>query len=509
MTIVACPRCRDSVRIPARASNTAIVRCPLCEEEFPITEAYGQIPELEIISGALPTSSYAADDAGELNAYASPEPTEYAVAPAGDGVFGTTGPSGSTAVMPVSGVKGKIRKKKEKSAIAEMFKVVMGGVVGIGLALVVLWWGFKTDPMGIIPYVPSWAAFIVPPAMRAAPKPDNTAGGAGNQLAQNNGIDTSGSPVPVVPNTPAGGGFMPADPASGNNASGGSFGSAAGELTPPTELPPFDPLANTSGEMELPDLGTPTIETPPELGPPAELPGLDPSSVPSIDPPATDPLNTDPPSSPNPAPLPGLDPMPTEPQPLPEAPPGTEPVIYTAADLLSSVSKAAEARNVFKNADPADRAGRQELARQMYASVAATAKILPSLSLEDADNADAVTAVSDLLTSIATEVPETVVGFLGRERYEASEGDSQMLVAGEVIDIRAVGSMFECVVKMKTKDNLEVTLLSSKNPQDKCAVGDTVMVVGSKVVDPAKNVGGYEGMAPKVVTWDYGVKIAK
>lgn len=514
MTIIACPRCHDSVRIPARASNHAVLRCPLCSEEYSMAEAYGQIPELEIISGALSASKDLADD-GEINAYQSPEP-EYAVAGETGGVFGTTGPMTADAPMPVSGVKGKIRKKKEKSAIGQMIGVVGGGVIGIAGAFLVMWWVLKMDPMELGPKMPSWALFIVPEQFH--PKKganDTTANGAGGQLAQNNN-DTSGDPsgnasgggglVPTVPNTPSGGSFMPAD------TSGDGFGSSTEDpLAPPAELPSLEPSSNDPLEG-LGDPTDPTAMALPSLDPSAELPSLDPSAeLPSTEMPSTELPSLDPsgevPSTPNPAPLPGLDPMPAEP--MPEAPGGNEPVILTAADLTASVAAAATAREAFETADPADRAGRQELARQMYAAVAGTAKVLPSLSLEDADNYEAVTALSELLTSVGTRIPSSVLGFLGKERYDAAEGDKQMLVSGTVTDIRAVGSMFECVVQMPTRDMLSVVLLSSKNPQDKCTVGDTVMVVGSKVDDPAKNVGGYEGSAAKVVTWDYGVKIAK
>jgi hypothetical protein len=39
MCIVRCPRCRDEVTVPARATSRALVRCPLCLEQYLLAEA--------------------------------------------------------------------------------------------------------------------------------------------------------------------------------------------------------------------------------------------------------------------------------------------------------------------------------------------------------------------------------------------------------------------------------------------------------------------------------------
>ena len=49
MTIVACPKCADSVVLPGRASRLATVRCPLCQEEFPLAEVLDKMPPALVV----------------------------------------------------------------------------------------------------------------------------------------------------------------------------------------------------------------------------------------------------------------------------------------------------------------------------------------------------------------------------------------------------------------------------------------------------------------------------
>src|SRR3954452_22975511 len=51
MTIVRCPRCRDEVTVPPRATARALVRCPLCLEQYLLAEALANAPPLLAIIG--------------------------------------------------------------------------------------------------------------------------------------------------------------------------------------------------------------------------------------------------------------------------------------------------------------------------------------------------------------------------------------------------------------------------------------------------------------------------
>src|SRR5207302_4542335 len=51
MTIVRCPRCRDDVTVPSGATVRALVRCPLCLEQYLLAEALANAPPLLVIIG--------------------------------------------------------------------------------------------------------------------------------------------------------------------------------------------------------------------------------------------------------------------------------------------------------------------------------------------------------------------------------------------------------------------------------------------------------------------------
>src|ERR1041384_725211 len=51
MTIVRSPRCRDEVTLPPQATARALVRCPLCLEQYLLAEALANAPPLLVIIG--------------------------------------------------------------------------------------------------------------------------------------------------------------------------------------------------------------------------------------------------------------------------------------------------------------------------------------------------------------------------------------------------------------------------------------------------------------------------
>src|SRR5688500_13576666 len=110
MTTVRCPRCRDEVSVPAKATLRALVRCPLCLEQYLLAEAMaGAPPALVIIGGEVEQAAIepAAADA-----------VEYQIAGgySADDFVGR-GPAASPmmAARPMVKPLTRPRKKKEKS----------------------------------------------------------------------------------------------------------------------------------------------------------------------------------------------------------------------------------------------------------------------------------------------------------------------------------------------------------------------------------------------------------
>jgi hypothetical protein len=155
MTVVRCPRCRDEVSVPAKASSQALVRCPLCLEEYVLAEALAHAPPaLVVISGEAETQSEISNAAGAVRSG-----DDYRLA----GVFDATAPPRPVAkpVRPL--VKGPPRpRRRETSAVAELIKIVLGGVVGLSMGLLLLWWLARVDPLDLGPQVAQYAPWIVP-----------------------------------------------------------------------------------------------------------------------------------------------------------------------------------------------------------------------------------------------------------------------------------------------------------------------------------------------------------
>jgi hypothetical protein len=156
MTIVRCPRCRDDVSVPAKATSRALVRCPLCLEQYLLAEAMaGAPPALVIIGGEVEQA--AMEQVGTNGA-------EYQIAggySAND--FVGRGPMASPVMAPRPMVKPLSRpRKKEKNGLVLVVNYVLGGALGLALGLLLLWWGFRRDPLELGPTVAEYAPWIVP-----------------------------------------------------------------------------------------------------------------------------------------------------------------------------------------------------------------------------------------------------------------------------------------------------------------------------------------------------------
>jgi hypothetical protein len=162
MTTVSCPKCSDQVTVPSSAPRSARVRCPLCLEEYDLADVLAQLPPALIVLSAATSAELELAAVGEMEAAtgsqagldrgfssplfdAGPTPAKLASAPT---------PAFRSAPRP---------KRKEKSMVGEVVKIVLGGVVGIGLAIVILWWGPGVD-LGLAPSIAkvSWMRWVLP-----------------------------------------------------------------------------------------------------------------------------------------------------------------------------------------------------------------------------------------------------------------------------------------------------------------------------------------------------------
>jgi hypothetical protein len=176
MSVVRCPRCRDEVTVPPGAGVRALVRCPLCLEQYLLAEALANAPPLlVIIGGDVPNAAIQRPAESE---------SDYKIATGGfsPAVFESAGPI-STVTIPPSRTAGgtptirtgRRAPRREISGLLFLVNVVAGGLLAAPLALLTLWWVFGVDPPELGPLGPKvakYAPWAVPAGLRGDGEPE-------------------------------------------------------------------------------------------------------------------------------------------------------------------------------------------------------------------------------------------------------------------------------------------------------------------------------------------------
>jgi hypothetical protein len=540
MNIVRCPRCLDDVTIPLRASPKALVRCPLCLEEYLLSEALGGLPPaLEVLDG-----SDTADEPALIGASAAAVGadygggSDYSLSGGGyDAAFDSSAPARPAAARPV--VTGARPKKKERSALAEMFKIVGGGVLGLALGYIVLLWALGLDVLQLGPKVAPYAPWLVPARFHGKPATDSTAS------ADTSGTDTSG--------TDTSGTDTSGTDTSGAEMSGNSGGmvDTSGDSTPAPEVgkksgkkkkskrgdPSESDVTPAAGETDstprsfesdtatgLPDSSLSPIPLPePDLRP--LLPEVNPSPEskanteerPTAKPAdATDPTPTvEPETTEKPQPERTSEkPAPTatekpEVKPEPDPVPAEDKAPPTAEELAAAVGAVTERYTKVQESSGLPAEVRRQLYTDMYQAASDVGGLISRVdSSQDAFS----TAVAELKSTLGglAEQPGKVSALkaLTDNNLPQRKHDEGVLLAGAAQGFESAGSLFACKFQAG-KSMAETTLVSFTDPAEFCQAGDELLVVGRVVENPAKNLRGYEGEAERVVLLGYAVSVPK
>src|SRR5438067_2233446 len=135
MTIVRCPRCRDEVTVPAKATPRALVRCPLCLEQYLLAEALANAPPpLVIIGGEVEQAAIERSSPGE---------SEYQLADDRrlgqhftDSPLEASAPAAAAVMAPRPAMRAMPRARRpEKSGLLLLVNYAVGGVMGLSLGL--------------------------------------------------------------------------------------------------------------------------------------------------------------------------------------------------------------------------------------------------------------------------------------------------------------------------------------------------------------------------------------
>jgi hypothetical protein len=248
MSIVRCPRCRDEVTVPAKATGKALVRCPLCLEEYLLAEALANAPPPLVIIGGEVEQAAITSAADEYR---------LAGAPFSAAALDSSAPAGSSALAPRPAVRAMPRPRRQEKGggVLLLVNYALGGVLGLSLGLLVLWWGFRRDPLELGPPISRYAPFLVPAEFQGAASAN---------------IDSTMRPSAPSSSTAAsesgGEGQPPAERPGAQKKRNGKRATAAFEpKEPPAELqtlPGFDEPAKLPGDSLTPTIDAPALKDP-------------------------------------------------------------------------------------------------------------------------------------------------------------------------------------------------------------------------------------------------------
>lgn len=172
MWFAQCPQCNEAIRTPSNLAPTSQVQCPLCGETFAAAILLDSLPpEVVVIDSGTGESVGLVDTAGlqsqresahdnlTVDALGVPLPSqantsepfqfEEVAAPIGEHYRPTVYSSSS----PRNGKN-------------EFFKIIAGGIAGLALAVLILWWGFERDPFTLAPKIAKYAPWLIPPELQ-------------------------------------------------------------------------------------------------------------------------------------------------------------------------------------------------------------------------------------------------------------------------------------------------------------------------------------------------------
>ena len=174
--ISTCPKCDKPVSIPSGADLSALVRCPLCNAEYALSEALGPAPP-ELIPVMLTDAERSAGVAGVAMAEATHGEGE--TQQDSEGVNEAAMVAERFPAMPVTAR----RRRKSKSVVQTLIEVIAGGLAGCLVAyyLLAFYYGPEFRAKGL-PQLPlpgiSWitAPRVAPDDAKAKPaeKPANS-----------------------------------------------------------------------------------------------------------------------------------------------------------------------------------------------------------------------------------------------------------------------------------------------------------------------------------------------
>jgi hypothetical protein len=556
MSVAACPQCEGEVTLPLGARAASRVRCPLCEAEYSLSEIYDKLPPMLILldvpveahvgAGGMSHGEGAFDSMFAPSGEANGEGELHLAGDEGSFDFGSPSEGGAAVATATSRTLPARAKRPQKSAIKEIVKIVLGGVVGLTIGFFILLWAAGRDlasdvaqkPIGQI--MPSWMQWSIPPAHRhpkPAPAVDSTDEGAEEEDAAEGAAETDGDGETADGDgmTDASGDTTPNDSTNTQETPGDSStsetpsdsGSAneqpsdplpekdppktppvedpGFEITPPKpefeiEEPKLDPLPGDIPPMDDPKVDDPTVDEP-KVDMPGDPPTTEenPFDIPPSETPNDDPTVTDPAEMPEVTPdAPMDDPMEAE-----TKKPAAGLKVETPVDGATLESARSAASGALDTLMPSDVAAKTKFTREKYDSYAKLCEYAQSAShsTPDVQAANAEGAKMMVLMVAADETDNLVLGQLANAWLSKTRGNDGIALSGKATAVDTAGGLTTVTVELPALGEKlaarTVTIVTRENAEVKA--GDNVAAVGSVIEKPTEKIEGYAGTDSQVI----------
>ncbi len=467
MSIVSCPKCADSVVMPEGSSPAATVRCPLCQEEFQLSELLDAMPPALIVvedpeaadQPAAPDSLFFADSAADRpinlldEVETDPQPRAISIGPLET--------SSAPSTTPSSGKGRRVAprpQRKKKNPAVEVAKVFFGGVAGLVIAQALLWWlpwsNYRRDPFELGPKVSEFAGWMVPEQFHGKGKAKPAeAGGAGPAA-----INTDASPQP-----------------SGNDV----FGPPGTGLPQRTFVDPNKTQDDTVvAGVSVDPLGDLNLDLDADL-----LNMIDPADDPIIEEPTLEEPSLDESGS-------GAGGMGAQ---SPVARIAHAPEV-SGAELRTALD---DANTVVRAWMATEDANDRQLIVQSYQALA---KLAEAVTFAGDISGEQLQAVSDLLSPLISD-PERLssLKMIG-QRWPAFAGrdGTGILLVGTVVGTKQEGDIYVTELEVTEGDD-SIAIYQDGDPAADCPPGASIVVLGPIVDDPENNVAGYAGDAASLI----------
>lgn len=531
MTIASCPKCREQVSIPNGTSSQARVRCPLCQEEYILAAALERLPPLLIV---LPDVEPAQHDPHATFEERAPEsavigvdeaPADFELEPPAGGWTAESPaavpafrfePDSVSPSTPGSSLATRSRaRRKQASPLKAMIQVVAGGVLGLVIAQLILWWlpgdwgKANRDPLGVADTIARYVPFVVPAELwgtqtaSESPSAETPPSAAPNQRHMEYGSATTTNSNPTDP----------------------SFDSKLPDFQFKADRPKNEDANQTPDETAR----SATIrnktkakgkEQKSEQGESVAEPNAESATSPPSDSgkseSANDLRSTD--LSPS---LTAAASSKTKAQETKKAatkaitspveanikasPGATASAIrnrpqFSATEIAPRLSQVVQAEEAWDSGANVAKDERRKQLVDFYGSLAALGELLVFVDREDPQAVQQWPTVQERVEELAKQPDKlNLIGAYAARWLDEKGVHTGAALYGTVVATQPQGKLFETRLKLPSTPEREVTVVSPINLQEQLLPQTNVIILGAIVADPRENIDGYVGDADMVV----------